>query len=90
VCDLETSRIGAPYIYDISNLRVKRRGLNGIVSGCMDIWFLHLVKVKDFLKGRLDTPRFTDTSLELYKHWHVCYQQFYEATWLPRHGCAKK
>ena len=24
VCDLETSRIGAPYIYDISSLRVKR------------------------------------------------------------------
>jgi len=24
VYDLETSRIGAPYIYDISNLRVKR------------------------------------------------------------------
>jgi len=23
VCDLETSRMGAPYIYDISNLRVK-------------------------------------------------------------------
>jgi len=22
VCDLQTSRIGAPYIYDISNLRV--------------------------------------------------------------------
>jgi hypothetical protein len=22
VCDIETSRIGAPYIYDISNLRV--------------------------------------------------------------------
>ena len=25
VCDLETSRIGAPYIYDISNLRVNIR-----------------------------------------------------------------
>jgi hypothetical protein len=25
VCDLETSRIGAPYIYDISNLRLKDR-----------------------------------------------------------------
>jgi len=25
VCDLETSRIGAPYICDISNLRVKSR-----------------------------------------------------------------
>jgi len=23
VCDLETSRIGAPYVYDISSLRVK-------------------------------------------------------------------
>jgi len=23
VCDLETSRMGAPYIYDISRLRVK-------------------------------------------------------------------
>jgi len=27
VCDLETSRMGAPYIYDISNLRVKNRGM---------------------------------------------------------------
>jgi len=25
VCDLETSRMGAPYIYDISHLRVKTR-----------------------------------------------------------------
>jgi hypothetical protein len=25
VCDLETSRIGAPYIYDISHLRVNVR-----------------------------------------------------------------
>jgi len=25
VCDLETSRMGAPYIYDISHLRVKDR-----------------------------------------------------------------
>jgi len=24
VCDIETSRTGAPYIYDISNLRVKK------------------------------------------------------------------
>jgi len=25
VCDLETSRMGAPYIYDISRLRVKSK-----------------------------------------------------------------
>ena len=35
VCDLETSRIGAPYIYiyiyDISSLRVKHRQLLGII-----------------------------------------------------------
>jgi len=27
VCDLETSRMGAPYIYDISRLRVKFIGI---------------------------------------------------------------
>jgi len=27
VCDLETSRMGAPYIYDISHLRVKLTSL---------------------------------------------------------------
>ena len=32
VCDLETSRMGAPYIYDISRLRVKES-----VSYCLDI-----------------------------------------------------
>jgi len=30
VCDLETSRIGAPYIYDISKLRVKTNTVQGI------------------------------------------------------------
>jgi hypothetical protein len=30
VCDLETSRIGAPYIYDISNLRVKHLTTEGM------------------------------------------------------------
>jgi hypothetical protein len=30
VCDLETSRIGAPYIYDISNLRV-----NAMTAECL-------------------------------------------------------
>jgi hypothetical protein len=28
LCDLETSRIGAPYIYDISSLRVKAKNIN--------------------------------------------------------------
>jgi len=32
VCDLETSRIGTPYIYDITSLRVKRRYQQTIVS----------------------------------------------------------
>ena len=32
VCDLETSRMGAPYIYDISRLRVNK--IIGITFGC--------------------------------------------------------
>jgi len=28
VCDLETSRMGAPYIYDISHLRVNKKLAN--------------------------------------------------------------
>jgi hypothetical protein len=28
VCDLETSRIGAPYIYNVRLLRVKRQAVN--------------------------------------------------------------
>jgi len=32
VCDLETSRIGAPYIYDISSLRVKANVIEERVS----------------------------------------------------------
>ena len=34
VCDLETSRMGAPYIYDISRLRVN----NSLVFNFSDIW----------------------------------------------------
>jgi len=41
VCDLETSRIGAPYIYDISNLRVKRQAIN--LRNCC-IWLVDSFK----------------------------------------------
>jgi len=37
VCDLETSRIGAPYIYDISSLRVKALLYVSKSSICNDI-----------------------------------------------------
>jgi len=37
VCDLETSRMGAPYIYDISRLRVKeRRGYSHLKEEALD------------------------------------------------------
>jgi len=42
VCDLETSRIGAPYIYDISNLRVNT--LRSIfISHVLGIFYLSIV-----------------------------------------------
>ena len=33
VCDLETSRMGAPYIYDISSLKVKAHSLSERCGG---------------------------------------------------------
>jgi len=44
VCDLETSRMGAPYIYDISRLRVKeRRGYSHLKEEALDrtMWRAH-------------------------------------------------
>ena len=36
VCDLETSRMGAPYIYDVSHLRVKHGIYNYILERKQD------------------------------------------------------
>jgi len=53
VCDLETSRMGAPYIYDISCLRVNRtpsRAVTGLLTG-------HNTLRRHFhLLGLLDIP----------------------------------
>jgi hypothetical protein len=49
VCDIETSRIGAPYIYDISNLRVK-----GFMGSRVDPDILE--KRKYFVSMRIRTP----------------------------------
>jgi hypothetical protein len=38
VCDLETSRMGAPYIYDISRLRVK---LSVLPQACLALGSTH-------------------------------------------------
>jgi len=45
VCDLETSGLGAPYIYDISNLRVKSSS-----EMCAGVLNLHKSNVLDDLK----------------------------------------
>jgi len=47
VCDLETSRMGAPYIYDISTLRVNtlinlNNNLRILASVAMDLIFINL------------------------------------------------
>jgi hypothetical protein len=42
VCDLETSRIGAPYIYvyDISSLRVKERVVKSVMASLCSVFFV--------------------------------------------------
>jgi len=55
VCDLETSRMGAPYIYDISHLRVKEfydavphaNSLDGITLRASMISFLDNKKKRE-------------------------------------------
>jgi len=47
VCDLETSRMGAPYIYDISHLRVKE------FSGTRKIFQLIMVRGPKLLEFTL-------------------------------------
>ena len=53
VCDLETSRIGAPYIYDISSLRVKDLSCKSKGSGIDVCWF-----PRDFLLIYSFQPRY--------------------------------
>ena len=49
VCDLETSRIGAPYIYDISNLRVNT--VNTVHILTPHFFKIHLNSVLPFITG---------------------------------------
>jgi hypothetical protein len=44
VCDLETSRIGAPYIYEISNLRVNLLEPTGPVQELYRDLFIYSIK----------------------------------------------
>ena len=57
VCDLGTSRIGAPYIYDISNLRVNNNNNGGImnnsygrIEGLISLFRIPMGKPKYFFK----------------------------------------
>jgi len=47
VCDLETSRMGAPYIYDIGSLRVKLFGrVKYCASSHMDMFLFQYLKLE--------------------------------------------
>jgi len=48
VCDLETSRMGAPYICDISRLRVKRTNIKEWLYSDLIIHFTICLKRKRF------------------------------------------
>jgi len=52
VCDLETSKIGAPYIYDISNLRVKTefRTMCSFICRCSVCCLFYHVLESEFVK----------------------------------------
>jgi len=55
VCDLETSRMGAPYMYDISHLRVNLLSIK--VATCFDSKSHHEANLKHgSLIGLMMTP----------------------------------
>src|SRR5215475_10796937 len=43
VCDLETSRMGAPYIYDVSRLRVKFKHITEIIFSVTCVRFAGII-----------------------------------------------
>jgi len=63
VCDLETSRIGAPYIYDISNPRVKRQVIN-LRSFCV----LLVDSVESMMMHGLTNPKFVSNLFLLFTY----------------------
>jgi hypothetical protein len=75
VYDLETSRIGAPYIYDISNLRVKvnenwrRRNNKELLQMFGDLDILSFVRISRLNwighVNRMDTKRKVNTVLTI-------------------------
>jgi len=54
VCDLETSRMGAPYIYDVSRLRVKFH-VNLVLLTAFTQYFLYLCQNGMFFLNILNT-----------------------------------
>jgi len=62
VCDLETSRMGAPYIYDISRLRVKD------LHSATYIYVVRRLRVKHTLLERMVKFQRNKTSCVLILH----------------------
>ena len=52
VCDLETSRMGAPYIYDISHLRVKKHWNNKFYYTVASCWLFLYDLVQTYLNHK--------------------------------------
>jgi hypothetical protein len=62
VCDLETSRIGAPYIYDISNLRVKAK-IIPVIIGATGTVSKSLRQYRSIITGKHETKEITRTAI---------------------------
>jgi hypothetical protein len=81
VCDLETSRIGAPYIYDISNLRVnqpcpERGTLNSFLSEYFSLLLSVIIP---------SGSPYSSTCHPVNGQWAYCRLQFHKYVPLPYH-----
>jgi len=64
VCDLETSRMGAPYIYDISRLRVKPKYVGAFIV-YFNVNFNILKQINCALVGQIKDWITSESTVEL-------------------------
>jgi len=79
VCDLETSRMGAPYIYDISRLRVK----NWDVGAWTGLIWLRIGtgglsnKVSNIISGLMDNMKFLLRCILLLSYYCIFFRFYF-------------
>jgi len=79
VCDLETSRMGAPYIYDIGRLRVNRTTLQVFVTYLTSVLYVHPLWFYNCVWQAVKTPTsISNNHIYIYMYMYIYISSQYE------------